>query len=179
MPHLAVLARPEPVALAPASRPAVDDVVVLKFGSSVLRDPTRAPDVASEVYRHVRAGRRVVAVVSAFAGQTDRLLAEARALGLDHDNGLLPAYVAQGEEAAAAFAGHRLRPDRCRCRVPCRYANWASGPRAPTQHAHPESINTAALLRALDAHQAVDRTPASEPCSTMAAPPCSGAAGPT
>ena len=103
MPHLAVLARPEPVALAPERCPALDDVVVLKFGSSVLRGPAHAPAVASEIYRHVRAGRRVVAVVSAFAGQTDRLLAEARALGLDHDNGLLPAYVAQGEEASAAL----------------------------------------------------------------------------
>ena len=103
MTHLAVLARPEPVALAPERCPVADDVVVLKFGSSVLRGPAQAPAVASEIYRHVRAGRRVVAVVSAFAGQTDRLLAEARGLGLDHDNGLLPAYVAQGEEAAAAF----------------------------------------------------------------------------
>ena len=49
-------------ALAPAA-----DVVVLKFGSSVLRDAAQAPAVASEIYGHVRAGRKVVAVVSALS----------------------------------------------------------------------------------------------------------------
>lgn len=154
MPHLAVLARPEPVALAPERCPAVEDVVVLKFGSSVLRGPAQAPAVASEIYRHVRAGRRVVAVVSAFAGQTDRLLAEARGLGLDHDNGLLPAYVAQGEEAAAAFtaiACDRIGIDAVSLSVR-ELGIRASG---PSQHAHPESLDTAALLRALEAHEAV------------------------
>ena len=52
--------------------------------------------MASEVYAHVRAGRKVVAVVSALAGQTDQLLADARSLGLDHENELLPAYVVLG-----------------------------------------------------------------------------------
>ena len=51
------------------------DVVVLKFGSSVLRNAAEAPAVASEIYSHVRAGRKVVAVVSALSGHTDRLLA--------------------------------------------------------------------------------------------------------
>ena len=34
----------------------------------------------------------------AVAGGTDRLLSEARALGLLHDNSILPSYVVQGEE---------------------------------------------------------------------------------
>src|SRR5690606_38132019 len=79
------------------------EVVVLKFGSSVLRNAAEAPAVASEIYGHVRAGRKVVAVVSALSGHTDRLLADARALGLDHENELLPAYVVLGEEKAAAL----------------------------------------------------------------------------
>ncbi|UQV17500.1 hypothetical protein MU852_11510 [Brevundimonas albigilva] len=65
---------------APKPKPAVQaapEVVVLKFGSSILRSPDDAPLVASACYGHVRAGRKVVAVVSAFAGATDRLLAEA------------------------------------------------------------------------------------------------------
>ena len=154
MPHLAVLARPEPVALAPDPCLAVENVVVLKFGSSVLRGPAHAPAVASEIYRHVRAGRRVVAVVSAFAGQTDRLLAEARSLGLDHDNGLLPAYVAQGEEAAAAFtaiACDRIGVDAVSLSVR-ELGICASG---PSEHAHPENLDSTVLLRALDDHQAV------------------------
>ena len=74
--RLAVVEKPksEP-ALAPAA-----EVVVLKFGSSILKDQSCAPAVASEVYGHVRAGRKVIAVVSALGGHTDRLLADAREL---------------------------------------------------------------------------------------------------
>ena len=78
MSDLAVLERPKPESLpAAASSP---EIVVMKFGSSVLVSPADAPKVASDISAEVRRGRRVVAVVSAFAGETDRLLAEARAL---------------------------------------------------------------------------------------------------
>lgn len=40
-------------------------VVVLKFGSSKLRSAADLPDVVDEVYRHLRSGKRVVAVVRA------------------------------------------------------------------------------------------------------------------
>jgi homoserine dehydrogenase len=52
--------------------------VVLKFGSSVLRSAADLPSVVSEIYRHVRRGEHVVAVISAFAGVTDRILAASR-----------------------------------------------------------------------------------------------------
>ncbi len=82
---------------------AVGELVVLKFGSSVLRSPDHVPEVAAEIARHVRRGHRVLAVVSAFAGHTDRLLGEARRLGGAVENPHLPAYVALGEELAAAL----------------------------------------------------------------------------
>ncbi len=78
-------------------------IVVLKFGSSVLAAPDDIPRVVSEIYRIVRGGRRVVAVVSAFAGVTDRLLGEAETSGAPHDNVNAPAYVALGEETSAAL----------------------------------------------------------------------------
>lgn len=78
-------------------------LVVLKFGSSVLRSPADAPEAVSEIYRFVREGRRVIAVVSAFQGVTDRLLAEAHAWGCPHDASLAPRYVAIGEESSAAL----------------------------------------------------------------------------
>ena len=53
-------------------------VVVLKFGSSVLASPDDLPSAVDEVYRRLREGSRVLAVVSAFAGDTDRLLGRAR-----------------------------------------------------------------------------------------------------
>jgi homoserine dehydrogenase len=83
--------------------PAAKPLVVLKFGSSVLTGPGDMPEVVSEIYRIVRTGKRVVAVVSAFDGITDRLLEEAERAGAPHDNVNAPAYVALGEETSAAL----------------------------------------------------------------------------
>ena len=47
-------------------------IVVLKFGSSVLQTEADLPQAIDEIYREWRAGRQVIAVVSAFAGVTDR-----------------------------------------------------------------------------------------------------------
>jgi Homoserine dehydrogenase/Amino acid kinase family len=77
------------------------DVIVLKFGSSVLRGADDLPDVVDEVYRHLREGKRVLAVVSAFEGVTDRLLAAAHA-AFDRDAPeATAAYVATGESLPA------------------------------------------------------------------------------
>lgn len=131
-----------------------DDVVVLKFGSSVLRNPADAPAVASEIYDHVRRGRKVVAVVSALAGQTDKLLSEARALGLDHDNELLPAYVVLGEEQAAALvaiACDRVGLDALGLSVQ-QLGIVAVG---PSQHARPVALGNDDLKNALAKHEVV------------------------
>ena len=80
--------------------------IVLKFGSSVLRTAADLPDAVHEIFRYVREGFGVVAVVSAFEGVTDRLLARAHALGADpaHEVGVpgLAALVASGERETAA-----------------------------------------------------------------------------
>ena len=152
MPPQAALAL---VSEAPAARPGVEaPVVVLKFGSSILRSPADAPAVASAVYAHVRAGRRVVAVVSAFGGQTDRLLADARGLGLAHENDLLPGYVALGEEKAAALAAiacDRIGLDAAALSVR-ELGVVADG---PAEHARPSALRGEALRKALAQHQAV------------------------
>lgn len=152
MPHssarLAVVEKPiaEP---SPAA-----EVVVLKFGSSILQDQSCAPAVASEIYGHVRAGRKVIAVVSALGGHTDRLFADARALGLDHENDLLPGYVALGEEKAAALvaiACDRIGLDAAALSVR-ELGILADG---PAEHAHPVSLRSDALWKALADHQVV------------------------
>ena len=56
-------------------------LTVLKFGSSVLRGDADLPAAVHEIYRQVRRGHHVVAVVSALGDTTDALLARARALG--------------------------------------------------------------------------------------------------
>jgi homoserine dehydrogenase len=141
--------RPAAARAAPA-----EEVVVLKFGSSVLRSIADAPRAASEVYRHVRAGRRVVAVVSALAGETDRRLAEARALGLAHDNDLLPAHVLLGEEEAAALLA--LACDRIGLDVmPLGVRELGLAAVGPAEHARPMGIEGGRLEAAVQQHEVV------------------------
>ncbi|MBU2417671.1 MAG: homoserine dehydrogenase, partial [Alphaproteobacteria bacterium] len=152
MPSLALL-RQKPAPAAALPLPGAP-VVVMKFGSSVLASPADAPAVASDIYAEVRRGRRVVAVVSAFAGETDRLLAEARLLGLAHDNPLLPAYVVQGEERSAALtalACDRIGLDAATLTVR-ELGILAEG---PCEHARPVALDRAALERALERHEVV------------------------
>lgn len=81
-------------------------IIVLKFGSSVLRTAADLPQAVHEIFRFAREGFGVVAVVSAFEGVTDRLIGQAKELGADpeHDIGIsgLAALVAQGERETAA-----------------------------------------------------------------------------
>ena len=147
---LALLERPRHV---PSSL-AAQRLVVMKFGSSVLVDPADAPKVASDIYAEVRRGRRVVAVVSALAGETDRLLGEARALGLAHDNALLPAYVVQGEERAAALVA--LACDRIGlCAATLSVGDLGLVAEGPGEHARPATLDRAALESALQKHEVV------------------------
>lgn len=81
----------------------IDNLIVLKFGSSILKREADFPAAVGEIYRHRRAGRRVLAVVSATAGTTDRLLASARHLDRDPQPAALAALVATGEQASAAL----------------------------------------------------------------------------
>src|SRR5580704_6231912 len=77
-------------------------VIVLKFGSSVLQSRADLPQAVHEIYRWVRRQYRVVAVVSAFAGETDRLLGTVE----DYHEGnpeAIARVIATGEEAATAF----------------------------------------------------------------------------
>jgi homoserine dehydrogenase len=79
------------------------DVEVLKFGSSVLRTPRDLHIAVDEIYRRWRCGRRILAVVSAFEGITDELMAEvADVLGAGCREAMA-AYVATGEQRTAAL----------------------------------------------------------------------------
>lgn len=75
---------------------------VYKFGSSVLRDADDLTTVVHEIYRSVRDGCRVVAVVSAMGQDTDRLLASAQAITDEPEPEALAALLATGEAASQA-----------------------------------------------------------------------------
>lgn len=84
--------------------PGAKRLCVLKFGSSVLEREEDYPRVVHEIYRHVREGEKVVAVVSALAGQTDGLLAQAARVGGGDAPGALVARLARvGELQSAAL----------------------------------------------------------------------------
>jgi len=92
-------------------------VVVLKFGSSVLRTADDLPRAVLDLYAHLRNGERVVAVVSAFAGTTDRILSRCRRGTEQPDPAALAAAVSTGEIEAAT----QLRFALGRSGVPAEY----------------------------------------------------------
>jgi homoserine dehydrogenase len=129
-------------------------VVVLKFGSSVLRGPEDLPNAVSEIYRHVRAGERVVAVVSAFSGHTDQMLRLARSLGSDHENNQLPRYVAIGEEKSAALLA--IACDRSGlASTALNVAELGIIAQGAPEDASPLRLESAGLERALDDYDVV------------------------
>lgn len=93
--------------------------VVLKFGSSVLRSAADLPSVVHEVYRWYRDGWRIVAVVSALDGTTDRLLREAQTLVPHPEPHALAELLATGERHSAALLGIALD----RAGIPARVAD--------------------------------------------------------
>jgi len=76
---------------------------VLKFGSSVLAEEGDYPAVALEIYRHVRDGEKVIAVVSALHGETDRLLNQAERVGGADMDALTARLARVGELHSAAL----------------------------------------------------------------------------
>ena len=93
---------PSPAKQSAARLPAEKRLCVLKFGSSVLETESDYASVANECYRHVREGEKVVAVVSALAGETDALLNQGMRVGGEQP--LLLARVARiGELHSAAL----------------------------------------------------------------------------
>ncbi len=82
-------------------------VIVLKFGSSVLQSRDDLPKVVHEVYRWIRQQYRVVAVISAFAGETERLL-KSVADYRDAQPEAIARIVATGEEVASSLVALEL-----------------------------------------------------------------------
>ena len=77
--------------------------LVLKFGGSVLTSEAALQRAVSEVYRYVRDAHKVVAVVSAFKGQTDQLLRLAGSYTQASSSSATPHLVATGEMRAATL----------------------------------------------------------------------------
>ena len=60
--------------------------IVMKFGGTSMAGIERIRSVADRVKREVAAGNEVLVVVSAMAGETDRLVQLCRESAVSHDN---------------------------------------------------------------------------------------------
>jgi len=84
------------------------EIVVLKFGSSVLNGRGDLPSAVHEIYGWYRSGHRVIAVVSAIGGGTNELLGEAAELSPSPEPHALAELLATGERRSAALLGIAL-----------------------------------------------------------------------
>lgn len=130
------------------------EVTVLKFGGSVLRDEDDLRTAVHEVYRWLRTGGRVVAVVSAFEGTTDRLIRQAAGVDPAAHPVANPLLLATGELTTAALVVLALQRAGVFATA---LSPAAAGLRTDGAgiDANPVSINTAAIERALEANSVV------------------------
>ncbi|MBI4852775.1 MAG: aminotransferase class V-fold PLP-dependent enzyme [Acidobacteria bacterium] len=83
-------------------------LLILKFGSSVLRSETDLPQVVQEIYHVWRGGNKVLVVVSAFGNTTDTLLQRAYNLCKEPEPIALANLLATGETTASILLGLAL-----------------------------------------------------------------------
>lgn len=83
-------------------------IIVLKFGSSVLRSESDLPAAVHEIYRWWREGFQVVAVVSAFGNTTDELTQHAHSLCDQPNEELIAVWLTTGEATSSALLGLAL-----------------------------------------------------------------------
>ena len=82
--------------------------IILKLGGSILTGEADIAAAVHEIYRWVRRGHKVIAVVSALHGATDRLLARAHRYGDTPSESAVASLVATGELTSASHIGLAL-----------------------------------------------------------------------
>jgi aspartate kinase len=84
-------------------------LIVQKYGGTSVGSPERIRNVANRVARFHRAGHRMVVVVSAMAGETNRLLGLARELSQNPDPRELDVVAATGEQVTIGLLAIALQ----------------------------------------------------------------------
>lgn len=151
------------------------DIIVLKFGSSILTHEREVWSVVSEIRRVRQQGKRVVAVVSAMWGVTDRLLAAARKVTESLSGPSLARLLATGEHASVALIGLAMQEAGIEHAVlDARALGLVSD--GPHTDAVPVSVNISALRSAL-AERGVVIVPGYEAVSRQGEPTVLGRGG--
>lgn len=129
-------------------------VSVLKFGSSLLSDAGGFERATEEVACEVSRGRRVVVVVSAVRGATDRLLRDALGLSARPPATLLALLLRTGEDASVALMGIGLVERRLNAHV-LTATDLCIRTRGPLDDAEPCDFDLERLVTCLRAHDVV------------------------
>jgi aspartate kinase len=84
-------------------------IIVQKYGGTSVADPDRIANVANRVAKGWREGNKMVVVLSAMAGETDRLIRLANELAEDPDPRELDVLLATGEQVTVSLFSMFLR----------------------------------------------------------------------
>ena len=123
-------------------------IIVLKFGSSVLRSENDLPTAVHEIYRWWRDGYQVVAVVSAFGNTTDELTQRALSVCEQPDDALVAALLATGEATSSVLLGLALNRSGISASVlDAEQAGLSTD--GPVLDANLTSVNSGRVLKAL------------------------------
>lgn len=124
------------------------NIIVLKFGGSVLHSQADFDQVQFEIERHLDLGRKVIAVVSAFYGVTEQLIHQANTQNLNADSVEFAALIASGEfRSATELVAHLNQASRqASCQTPKDLEFLAQGNRSK---ASPVSLNPNKVVAAL------------------------------
>ncbi len=126
-----------------------NNIIVLKFGSSVLQREADLSNAVHEIYRSLREGYRVVAVVSAIGDTTDELVDRGKAWVKEPPPAAWASLLATGETTACALLALALD----RAGTPSTLLDAALAgllTSGPLTDASPESLDVDAILEALD-----------------------------
>jgi len=122
--------------------------IVMKFGGTSMAGAERIRNVAARVKRAVEAGDEVAVVVSAMAGETDRLIGFTKEAAAMPDRAEYDAVVAAGEQITSGLLAMTLKD----MGVPARsWLGWQLPIRTSKVHssARIESVGSEALLAAM------------------------------
>jgi homoserine dehydrogenase len=122
---------------------------VLKFGGSVLSSPADFDRITTEIQKRLDDGFQVVAVVSAYFGVTERLIAQAKARNLCSKSVEYADLIASGEfESASNLSKHLIQNGfNASYKAPSAFSFIAQGQR---DSAAPISINAEKITSALE-----------------------------
>lgn len=124
------------------------NIIVQKFGGTSMGSIERIRNVAQIVAKAMSADQKVIVVVSAMSGETDRLLGLANQLGKNERE--LDAIVATGEQVASCLLAMAL----CDINVPAKSLNGWQLPLRTSKHHQRARIQNVDIKTLLDSLQA-------------------------